>query len=621
MWKPLLPEFADVACDRGVGTPRRDPQRRGPRPPVRRPTRSRGVVVAARRPPIRPRRHPPRRAPLGPPRPRPLPLGPTGRRPPRLRRRPSSPWRGGGRRARTRPQGARGRHPRPVTVPHLGAGRARRRRPPAAVVPSVADRVGRSSSAASTRSRCSPTPCGARPTVTARAIVISGEPGIGKTRLAEEIVNAARPMGMAVAWARCPESAATSSFFAITEVAAQLEAQGVVDLTGRLGFDAVTEDSDRIAIYRRTTDVLRDMTRPAIVVLDDLQWADPGTLRLVEFIAGELRTLPIALVVTTRPPVADSPEPLVDCLERAGAVGRRACASTSTASTSTPSHSGSTAAPTAPPRPASPSWCTTGAEATRSSPRSSSRCSSARAASTRSPPVESRPQSPTSSVVASDACPPTRRSCCRSRPSSVGHSTSTSSPASRIPRSPRCSTRSMPLSPPGSSPTTRPSRPGSASRTPSSPKRWRPSSHLPAAPACTRRRRLRSRPCGPPRSTATSPSSPTTRWPAPSPGSAVDAVRWSVRAAERAEERHAPEDAAGHYERAPRRRRPGLSGRAAGPTRPAPIAGPGLGCGRLGGARPARARRRHRGGRPARRPRCDGRQRARPGASDAVATG
>ena len=33
-------------------------------------------------------------------------------------------------------------------------------------------------------------------------------------------------------------------------------------------------------------------------------------------------------------------------------------------------------------------------------------------------------------------------------------------------------------------------------------------------------------------------------------GSAPDAVRWSVRAGERAEVAHAPEDAAGHYERA-----------------------------------------------------------------------
>ena len=145
-------------------------------------------------------------------------------------------------------------------------------------------------------------------------VVISGEPGIGKTRLAEEMVDAARPLGMGVAWARCPESAATSSFFAISEVSAQLAAQGVVDLTGRLGLDTVTEDDDRIAIYRRTIDVLRAMTRPSVVVLDDLQWADPGTLRLVEFVAGELRALPIALVVTTRPTVADSPEPLRDCL-------------------------------------------------------------------------------------------------------------------------------------------------------------------------------------------------------------------------------------------------------------------------------------------------------------------
>ncbi|MDQ2677410.1 MAG: AAA family ATPase [Actinomycetota bacterium] len=155
-------------------------------------------------------------------------------------------------------------------------------------------------------------------------VVISGEPGIGKTRLAEELVHSARPLGMAVAWARCPESAATSSFFAITEVASQLAEQGVVDLTGRLGFEVVTEDDDRIAIYRRTTDVLRAMTRPAVVVLDDLQWADPGTLRLLEFVAGELRALPIAVVITTRPVAGDSPEPLRDCLSElarfAGAV-------------------------------------------------------------------------------------------------------------------------------------------------------------------------------------------------------------------------------------------------------------------------------------------------------------
>ena len=145
-------------------------------------------------------------------------------------------------------------------------------------------------------------------------IVISGEPGIGKTRLAEELVDVARPMGMAVAWARCPESAATSSFFAITEVAEQLESQGVIDLSGVLPLDTATEDSDRLAIYRRTIGVLRAITGSALVVLDDVQWADPGSLRLVEFVSGELRSLPIALVVITRPPSADSPEPLVDCL-------------------------------------------------------------------------------------------------------------------------------------------------------------------------------------------------------------------------------------------------------------------------------------------------------------------
>lgn len=144
--------------------------------------------------------------------------------------------------------------------------------------------------------------------------VISGEPGIGKTRLAEELVASVRPAGTAVAWARCPESAATSSFFALTEIAAQLQAQGVVDLAVVLGPDAGADSSDPVALYRRVIDALHGMTRPALIVVDDLQWADAGTLRLVEFLAGALRALPLALVVTTRPPTADWSEPLVDCL-------------------------------------------------------------------------------------------------------------------------------------------------------------------------------------------------------------------------------------------------------------------------------------------------------------------
>lgn len=149
------------------------------------------------------------------------------------------------------------------------------------------------------------------------AIVVSGEPGIGKTRLVEELAHVARSAGVAVAWARCPESAATSSYFAVAEVAGQLASVGVVDLSGALGVESAAREaaeSDPVAVYRRASDRLREMARPAVVVLDDLQWADPGTLRLVEYLAGELRTLPLALVVTTRPLDADSPEPLVDCL-------------------------------------------------------------------------------------------------------------------------------------------------------------------------------------------------------------------------------------------------------------------------------------------------------------------
>ena len=56
-------------------------------------------------------------------------------------------------------------------------------------------------------------------------VVLVGEPGIGKSRLAEAAVEAAEPAGFATAWARCPESRATPPFWVITQLREQLAAQ------------------------------------------------------------------------------------------------------------------------------------------------------------------------------------------------------------------------------------------------------------------------------------------------------------------------------------------------------------------------------------------------------------
>src|SRR5690606_6019282 len=59
---------------------------------------------------------------------------------------------------------------------------------------------------------------------------------------------------------------------------------------------------------------LASASRPLLLVVDDMQWADPASLKMIEFAAGELRSMPVMLVATVRPTTPDSPPDLVACL-------------------------------------------------------------------------------------------------------------------------------------------------------------------------------------------------------------------------------------------------------------------------------------------------------------------
>ena len=91
--------------------------------------------------------------------------------------------------------------------------------------------------------------------------VVLGEPGIGKTRLAEALVERASRRGAAAAWTRCPESRAAPPFWAVTHLADQLRAQGVVDTSfGGLTTDAAVHE--RFGLYRAIVDALEDDRAP-----------------------------------------------------------------------------------------------------------------------------------------------------------------------------------------------------------------------------------------------------------------------------------------------------------------------------------------------------------------------
>lgn len=159
-------------------------------------------------------------------------------------------------------------------------------------------------------------------TVEGQVVVIDGAPGVGKTRLVEEVIERAAPE--ALAWGRCPESAAQAPYFALSQVLRQLEGAEILTYTmvSRLANSANNNDvadpgergARRLRLHQAVGDLLAGARKPAIVVLDDLQWADPATLGLVEFVAGDLWRSRVMLVITVRHGDDSSNPELRDCL-------------------------------------------------------------------------------------------------------------------------------------------------------------------------------------------------------------------------------------------------------------------------------------------------------------------
>ena len=149
-------------------------------------------------------------------------------------------------------------------------------------------------------------------------VVLSGEAGAGKTRLAEEIAALATTGGVPVAWATCWNHGAAP-------LSTWLDLQSTVDLPDApapqsVGSNEADPEAARAILVRSLVAQLRRAIgeRPTLLVVDDLQWCDPLSLHAIEVMVGSLRVSPIGVVATFR----QDGDPSVARLEGLSRAGR-----------------------------------------------------------------------------------------------------------------------------------------------------------------------------------------------------------------------------------------------------------------------------------------------------------
>ena len=162
-----------------------------------------------------------------------------------------------------------------------------------------------------------------------RLVTVLGTAGVGKSRLAAEFLDGLEPAATLCA-GRCLSYGEGVTYWAVAEavkslaqidehdspddVRARLAAlvdaeiagevvQGVGSLLGLAGANARIEDA-RIALRRLFEAVAS--RRPLVVTFDDIHWAEPALLDLIDDLADWLLDLPVLLLCIARPELVDA---------------------------------------------------------------------------------------------------------------------------------------------------------------------------------------------------------------------------------------------------------------------------------------------------------------------------
>jgi DNA-binding SARP family transcriptional activator len=165
-------------------------------------------------------------------------------------------------------------------------------------------------------------------------VFVSGEPGIGKTRLLEELAGLATARGAQVLAGRCYELEQNVAYAPILEALRSLlptlsalpspcppaRLAAVAELLPELRearpdlppHHPLPPDEERSRLLSSLAEVIRHCARnePLLLLLDDLHWADPSTLQLLHYLARQVADQALLLVGAYRSTRVDAHHPL-----------------------------------------------------------------------------------------------------------------------------------------------------------------------------------------------------------------------------------------------------------------------------------------------------------------------
>ena len=142
-------------------------------------------------------------------------------------------------------------------------------------------------------------------------VVVTGEPGIGKSRICDELLASARARGASTVVGRCSQDDGAPPLYPWRSVLAELGGEITEEV----------REGNEFRTWEQITSRVREAAaaRPLVLLLDDLHWADTATLRALRLLVEASADDALLVLVTWR----DRPEPSGALADLADALARR----------------------------------------------------------------------------------------------------------------------------------------------------------------------------------------------------------------------------------------------------------------------------------------------------------